>query len=938
MALPTTYPFDTSKQGGSSIECILGIVDSFNYALSDIKCIMIQSTGSQTDIASNIYTILDGKKQLSHYAIDASGAIKYAYNNTSVIDPTNVVFTQKAITMLKNTKETNDSPASHILVLELCIPAVYGPVEITAIKFIGDLLTKYGLTKDNLWRRSDIISGDTINPVPQYSDLASWTKFLSTIDKYILDKKADLTTGNTVVLNPAIVIQPDSRIKTFSSLKSLDAEKLSLDMDYTKVGSGSVATRIDKFTNETSTIEDPDNKYEPIYPDYTVPPSNTTGLYDKKVKDIDEEAKAIKPVLGKIVNNNDPYPVDDKILELEIHRPKVKVDEITLNGVSTSPGCTLINNDMVLAGYLKDLSRRTENRLVQLENMMSTVTRNLFRLSSRININCVYYGGQASYDKYNCIRCLADDMINDGQIVSLDQCLNCSRFEPIIGQTYEILNEEMYLNLGPILDDNQMARMSMKNYIDLVSVDKMHSEASDAFTDMNKITSKNSTLKSFEEVWDKGKSMDWKSDSLELEVPDVKLYNYNPDSISEIKSEVLKPGNKNKDNYDKTISQKINVPIDGYEIEVVEIEGAKISYSSNSARELITKQALAYIDICRAGKGAYSQKSRLKTINGMLYLDCSSLAMMCYKAAGITMGCYAQSKVQAKYCKTSGTTFTDLSKAKPGDLVFYSHDGTVNAVYHIEVYIGDNKSVGANEPNIDSTKDWNIREQVITKNFLFFGTPPELMAIDTVVNTSGMTFTQGYMNPDTHQFNIERIKKATPGMIKRATATIENMHKYNYEKKLLDECKKYGYDAKLILSLIATESTGNPTAHSTGSSYYGLMQMKKGSLEANKNIEQGTKHLGTKLDCFGIAGKENSLLGILAYNCGEGVVKKALSNLGIAKSDWSTVKMGPVSEAAALDAARRWGQGKIEEVNNYIINIMVAYNQFLTMLPQEWGK
>lgn len=79
-----------------------------------------------------------------------------------------------------------------------------------------------------------------------------------------------------------------------------------------------------------------------------------------------------------------------------------------------------------------------EKRIVRLENNMATLMRYLYRLGSRVFINCQYYGGQTTFQKYKCIRCMKDDRCNDGQLMQLDQCLCCTRYEPIFGQVYEI--------------------------------------------------------------------------------------------------------------------------------------------------------------------------------------------------------------------------------------------------------------------------------------------------------------------------------------------------------------------------------------------------------------------------------------------------------------------------------------------------------------------
>ena len=165
----------------------------------------------------------------------------------------------------------------------------------------------------------------------------------------------------------------------------------------------------------------------------------------------------------------DPYPTDDKIIELERHDPKVFIDEIESQLYSCNhPGCPIgqpmAKNFAMLSDALMAQSRKTEQRLVKLENILSTVMRNQARLSSRININCVYYGGQSTLaGKYKCIRCMHDDRIHDGAIVTLDQCLNCTRYEPILGQIYQILDESGF-NGSVILDDMQMSYSNLTNY------------------------------------------------------------------------------------------------------------------------------------------------------------------------------------------------------------------------------------------------------------------------------------------------------------------------------------------------------------------------------------------------------------------------------------------------------------------------------------------
>lgn len=134
-----------------------------------------------------------------------------------------------------------------------------------------------------------------------------------------------------------------------------------------------------------------------------------------------KEVKTPNP--GKPPHNEDPFPVDLKIEELEVHKPDVKIYEVT----------THVNGQAAAEAAMK-IGDTAEKRIVKLENMMATLTRYLFRLGSRVQINCVYYGGQTPFEKYKCIRCMHDDRISDGQMIQIDQCMACTRYEPVLGQ------------------------------------------------------------------------------------------------------------------------------------------------------------------------------------------------------------------------------------------------------------------------------------------------------------------------------------------------------------------------------------------------------------------------------------------------------------------------------------------------------------------------
>lgn len=97
-----------------------------------------------------------------------------------------------------------------------------------------------------------------------------------------------------------------------------------------------------------------------------------------------------KPNSGKPPQNKDPYPVDQKIEEFETHQPKVKVYAITTYVHAQAPAVALLQQ-----------FDATEKRLVRLENNLATLTRYFYRLGARVPINCVYYGGQTTFEKGN---------------------------------------------------------------------------------------------------------------------------------------------------------------------------------------------------------------------------------------------------------------------------------------------------------------------------------------------------------------------------------------------------------------------------------------------------------------------------------------------------------------------------------------------------------
>ena len=339
-----------------------------------------------------------------------------------------------------------------------------------------------------------------------------------------------------------------------------------------------------KPASELNALYKPDLfKVDPIYPDLIVPPNYSTtdnsvksensipltalegGNLIKQGEDFDNNDLSFdfdllkemnKVSKGKPINYLDPYPYDDKVYELESHSPKVKIDEIESRLYECNhPGCPIAQpmakNFAMLMDAELNQSKKIESRLVRLENTLAFVLRSLGRVGSRVNVNCVYYGGQDTFGKYKTIRCLRDDRVHDACSVTLDQCLSCTRYEPVIGQIYEIL-DDTGINGSAVLDNMQMSYMSQEDYKALnrveerntkhkfVNVNKDEKETPKPIFDEWEAQDKEKYLENLKskitdekEYADKAEAikredyafiMNWYEQNLDLQEPDVKAY------------------------------------------------------------------------------------------------------------------------------------------------------------------------------------------------------------------------------------------------------------------------------------------------------------------------------------------------------------------------------------------------------------------------------
>ena len=100
------------------------------------------------------------------------------------------------------------------------------------------------------------------------------------------------------------------------------------------------------------------------------------------------------------------------------------------------------------------------------------------------------------------------------------------------------------------------------------------------------------------------------------------------------------------------------------------------SYSGNAASTAINA-AMGYIGTPYVWAG--------ESASG---LDCSGLTMVSYAAAGV----YLTHSSRVQYGEGS---LVPLDAAQPGDLVFWSSDGSQSGIYHVAIYLGDDTMIEA---------------------------------------------------------------------------------------------------------------------------------------------------------------------------------------------------------------------------------------------------
>lgn len=102
-----------------------------------------------------------------------------------------------------------------------------------------------------------------------------------------------------------------------------------------------------------------------------------------------------------------------------------------------------------------------------------------------------------------------------------------------------------------------------------------------------------------------------------------------------------------------------------------------------------------------AKKQVLAKKPYVWGAQGPNAFDCSGLVYAAYKAAGL--GWPNWDRLNAALYSVA-TYHVPLSQMQPGDLLFYSYNGSIAAIHHISIYAGDNMVWEARNKRVDLVK------------------------------------------------------------------------------------------------------------------------------------------------------------------------------------------------------------------------------------------
>lgn len=548
--------------------------------------------------------------------------------------------------------------------------------------------------------------------------------------------------------------------------------------------------------------------------------------------------------------------------------------------------------------------------------------------------------------------------------MSLDQCLSCTRYEPILGQVYAILDDSQ-TNVTTVIDDMQMSYMTVDDYNCMTQYDKFWQPAKNV--DLNKNSSeKPKTFKDYkwndtkEEIEAKGFKeedakkddykngfvMNWTASQLETQAHHVNEYKkeekeLNKDELDvDLNRELFKDTRGNAVEYEQLVFDIADYEIENFGQGALG-EGGSGGNGGAEARRKIVDYALNAVKLCEEGKAQYSQGKREnhddKAIDGIHYWDCSSLVEAAYRAAGVNVLSGNTVIQYPKYTDKLGgelIPIKSVNEAKPGDVICSAYGVTASTreelqkvspskVDHTGIYIGDGKYAHASTHYPDNPKkDIIISQLSNSKKAFAFGRPKALIELDS----SGSGPISEQWSREYHQipdalWNAARFNQSEYDLTK------SNMNKYGWKDIVISVSKEKGIDPILVAALIAVESKGDPRDNDA---YAGLMQVyghygsttKAGMTD---NIKKGIEMYKKKFTHLKQNGwsETNIHVALSAYNSGEGCVTGAAKRSNV---NLSTCKIPQLGEALYVHVKAAFPGWSATEKKEYATKVLKAYN------------
>jgi peptidoglycan DL-endopeptidase CwlO len=210
-------------------------------------------------------------------------------------------------------------------------------------------------------------------------------------------------------------------------------------------------------------------------------------------------------------------------------------------------------------------------------------------------------------------------------------------------------------------------------------------------------------------------------------------------------------------------------------------------------------------------------------------LDCSGFTQLVYGNVGIDLP--RTSSQQA----TAGSAVASLADARPGDLVFFDHDGSRPGIDHVGIYVGDGKMIAAPQAG-------------------------EVVKVQDVGNPSV----------------IRRVLPAESASPVAGAASTASLSGVPYADLFTRAGSRHGVDPALLAAVAQQESGFDASAVSPAGAQ-GLMQFMPATarglgvdpFDPASAVDGAARYLADLTDQFG-----STELGLAAYNAGPGTVRR----------------------------------------------------------------